>query len=111
VADDLTFHLTLSSNLLGSTTVVPQIQYMCFGYERKATIDYSSCLKMVQSRWGSQNPGLSAIALLTGSGPGPDAATIAGLELLRLDGLDVALTDGEDAILAMRAWIQLSWNR
>ncbi|KAJ7658580.1 hypothetical protein B0H17DRAFT_345580 [Mycena rosella] len=88
--------------ILGSTVLAPQLRSISFGWEQECH-DYALCLKILQSRWDAENCALKAASLLHISGTGPDTRTLQGLEVLRQDGLDLSLLNGNDASDAIHA--------
>ncbi|KAJ7147643.1 hypothetical protein C8R43DRAFT_1237164 [Mycena crocata] len=85
---------TLKPN--GKAAISPQLSTIYFGCEDETYFDYSLYLKMLQSRWHSGGGALKSAALFIASGPSPDPATLAGLDFLRRQGLDVLLLEGRD---------------
>ncbi|KAJ6580787.1 hypothetical protein B0H19DRAFT_484905 [Mycena capillaripes] len=108
--DALISALTVSE-VDGSTTAAPHLRCLFFGCENKSYIDYTVYLKMLESRWKADNCALTTAALLINSGPGPDYATLRGLDELRLEGLDLLLMEGKEATQEMRRWsYKTLWN-
>ncbi|KAJ6504483.1 hypothetical protein DFH09DRAFT_1439925 [Mycena vulgaris] len=96
---------------LGSTMIAPHLSYMLFGCIGKGYIDHALHLKMLQSRWDAGNCALKAATLLKRSGPGPNPATLRGLDALRQDGMYISLLDGDEALDVIRAFTYSpSWN-
>ncbi|KAJ7493753.1 hypothetical protein FB451DRAFT_448654 [Mycena latifolia] len=109
-ANALLSHLTIS-NSPGATAVSTQLCAIEFGCDGKTSIDYALYLKMMESRWREQNCAFKSAALLIDSGPGPNPATLDGLDSLRKDGLDLLLLHGEEAAFIIAGWTYNStWN-
>ncbi|KAJ6530850.1 hypothetical protein DFH09DRAFT_1326746 [Mycena vulgaris] len=91
-------------DFIESTSMAPQLRSLFFGCEDD-NIDYAVYLGMLQSRWKAGDCGLKAATLLIDSGPGPDPATIDGLQSLRQDGLDLAVLEAPEAHAGINRWI------
>ncbi|KAJ7693195.1 hypothetical protein B0H17DRAFT_1330547 [Mycena rosella] len=94
-----TFISTLTADLIGSAIVAPQLRKISLGLfcDKDSSNDYTMCLEMLEFRWRAEGYALEAASLLTDSGPGPNPVTLAGLEILRQDGLDLSLLAGKEA--------------
>ncbi|KAJ7036638.1 hypothetical protein C8F04DRAFT_1257864 [Mycena alexandri] len=92
-------------------SVAPHLTCLFFGCDDESYIDYNAYLEMVKSRWKSEHCALRSATLLTDSNPGPDAATLEALNILREEGLDLFLLDGAEASEMMGGWMYASlWN-
>ncbi|KAJ7113944.1 hypothetical protein C8R44DRAFT_984536 [Mycena epipterygia] len=101
--DALISNLTISDPT--GSTLSQQLSKIYFGCYGGAYIDYTLYLKMLQSWWKADNCALKHATLLRDSGPGPDPATVRGLDVLCQGGLDLFLGEGEEASDVMDAWI------
>ncbi|KAJ6530794.1 hypothetical protein DFH09DRAFT_1044749 [Mycena vulgaris] len=102
-ADTLISQLTIPGPT-GGGTISPQLYMLYFGCQRSSSINHTLYLSMLQSRWKAEGCSLQRAALLIESGPKPDAATLDGLNALRQDGMDVAISYGQDAVEEMHSW-------
>ncbi|KAJ7142227.1 hypothetical protein C8R44DRAFT_865590 [Mycena epipterygia] len=102
---DMTNALISCLTIPNPTGNAPQLANIYFGCKGTTYIDYSLFLKMLQSRRKPDNSALKCAALLTVSGPGPDPATVRGLDVLRQDGLEFLLLEGEEALDVMDDWM------
>ncbi|KAJ7602707.1 hypothetical protein DFH06DRAFT_1397229 [Mycena polygramma] len=88
-----------------SITAAPQLRSLSLGWEAGANIDYHALLEMVKSRMRADHCALKQIVLLLTEGTfGPDS-TFTELKMLREEGLDVVVLDGEDASEVMDDWV------
>ncbi|KAJ6530824.1 hypothetical protein DFH09DRAFT_1284992 [Mycena vulgaris] len=99
--DALISHLTITEHT-GSALHLTKIS---FGCQERTSVDYAAYLRMLQSRWKSENGALRSAALFTNEGPKLDEATARGLDLLRRDGLDFSSLEGPEAKEVMNSWI------
>ncbi|KAK7031599.1 ABC protein [Favolaschia claudopus] len=99
--------LTVSSRLL-----VPQLRSISLGWTRGGGMDYRTFYQMLASRWRGGTSALRAATLVTGEHD-PDSATLADLDELCREGLDLGVSVyGRDARYAcMTRWRYGStWN-
>jgi hypothetical protein len=94
--------LTISQGV-GSTAVAPQLRSVALGCEDECDIDYTKYLKMLESRWRTEDCPLDT-AVLAAEGVGPDPETLDGLRALRGEGLNLLLIVGEEAIDETESW-------
>ncbi|KAJ7609002.1 hypothetical protein FB45DRAFT_945097 [Roridomyces roridus] len=87
-----------------SPLVYPHLSEILFGSRSAMTIDYSLFLKMLESRRGAVDCALSASAFFTERGPLPDAAILAGMDVLRKGGLKLTVESGWKAAHAVDCW-------
>ncbi|KAJ7780134.1 hypothetical protein DFH07DRAFT_793903 [Mycena maculata] len=100
VADVFLVQLTVA-NATGDA-LSPQLSEIIFAFEEHTSyIEYPLYLKMLRSRWKANGCALKAAALLARSAPGPDSVTLNGLDIIRQQGLNVVLLDGEQALDVM----------
>ncbi|KAJ6580707.1 hypothetical protein B0H19DRAFT_1112157 [Mycena capillaripes] len=85
------------SNVVGSTTVAPQLSSSSFGYAIETTIYYDAFLEMVKSRWKASHCALQRVAISAEAHHGLDAMMVKDLNELREEGLDLLLLARADA--------------
>ncbi|KAJ7648178.1 hypothetical protein DFH06DRAFT_1476267 [Mycena polygramma] len=112
VADEVNQFIEQLAVLPGSTPVVPQLASLCLARASKASdsyLDYAAYHQMVESRWKSQECGLSHAALIFRDNP---PTSVADFDVLRDDGFNfVLVTDGTEAKRIMGNWAYSDCNR
>ncbi|KAJ7113984.1 hypothetical protein C8R44DRAFT_796031 [Mycena epipterygia] len=104
-ANALISHLTIPGDATASAAISPQLSEISFGCKDHCSFDYSLHLQMLQSRWKVEGCTLKRAVLLIQSEPGPNAATVRGLDALREEGLDLFLGEGVEASDIMNDWM------
>lgn len=86
----------LNAETAGSRIVAPQLCRVVFGCIDQGSLDYSRFLKLVKYRWETKSCALNNAALLTETGPSPEAAVLDSLGALRTAGLDFVWLNDND---------------
>ncbi|KAJ7693336.1 hypothetical protein B0H17DRAFT_1059790 [Mycena rosella] len=98
-------------DIIGNTTVAPQLLHIYFGWVPDTYVDCMPYLEMLRSRWNAENCALKTAGLLVNSESRPAPAALRSLDALRQDGLDILLLQGTRASDALHAWAYgSSWN-
>lgn len=90
---------------LALPAVAPQLSRIFVGFEKQSYMDYTAYLQLLESRWKAQGCALRTTTLAIEWGVGPSPATLAGLNVLRQDGLDVVLVEDEAAFPVICDWM------
>ncbi|KAJ6462356.1 hypothetical protein C8R47DRAFT_1158385 [Mycena vitilis] len=106
MVNTLVMVLTLS-DAAAPTIVAPQLRSLFLRRETdpQCRIDYPTLLRMIKSRMETDHCDLKCIALLTERAFGPVDPTLAELNMLCEEGLQVLLLDGLDASEAIDGWV------
>lgn len=103
---DLISHRTVH-NATGNAPSYPQLSQIDLGCLDENRIDYPLYVGMLQSRWKAGGCALRGAALLSDSGPGPDAATLRAPDVLRREGMDICIQQGIQAEKVMNSWTHI----
>ncbi|KAF7343716.1 F-box domain-containing protein [Mycena sanguinolenta] len=100
-------HFTTSN----STGILPHISRLDFGCENADTIPYSLYLNMLASRWNAHYCALKAAELLLlNAGIVPDPQSLAKIDILRKEGMQLSYLSGNEAEDRADQWLHVpSW--
>ncbi|KAF7347213.1 F-box domain-containing protein [Mycena venus] len=105
VAEELIHILTVSwSEPFEVKIVAPQLRNISFGFPHGSYVKDSIYIEMLKSCWNSNNCALQSSALLVAFGA-TNLGTDADIGVLREEGLDLLLLEGEDASRVMDTWL------
>ncbi|KAF7373084.1 hypothetical protein MSAN_00516200 [Mycena sanguinolenta] len=105
---DFLAHFTVSNAI----PILPHMTELGFGYCNGSDVYYPEYLDMLASRWNAGDCALKAAELMI-SEPhlDPDPISLARLDMLRQDGLNISLLSGEAAETRMNRWSHIaSWD-
>ncbi|KAJ7113999.1 hypothetical protein C8R44DRAFT_229814 [Mycena epipterygia] len=85
-------------------TVAPQLSGISVACDKEGYIDYTAYLQLLQFRSKAVGCALKTSSLVVNSGPRPDPVTLRGLEVLRQDGLELLLLEGQGAASVIDDW-------
>ncbi|KAF7340696.1 ABC protein [Mycena sanguinolenta] len=93
---------------LSSPKVAPRLRSLIFGFESYGVDNYTTFLQMLRARWEIDGSALTDSALLLAEGWKPDPGTLDLLHALRLDGLDLRILAGREALEEIYSWFYAS---